>query len=80
MTTLRDPVCGQRIRRDRAHARIEFERVTYYLCCPRCQAAFEAEPGRYAQPQLGERVKEQTGRYGAKPTAGPEHSPNRIRS
>lgn len=79
MTTLKDPVCGQRIRRDRAYARIEFERVTYYLCCPRCQAAFEAEPRRYAQPQLGERVKAQTGRHEAQPMAGPERSPNRMR-
>lgn len=79
MTTLRDPVCGQRIRRDRAHARVEFERVTYYLCCPRCQAEFEAAPKRYAQPQLGEKVKEQTERHGALPTAGTEHLSSHMR-
>ena len=53
---LKDPVCGQRIRRDRAYAHIAYERVTYYLCCPRCQAEFEAAPEQYAQPELGERA------------------------
>jgi YHS domain-containing protein len=28
---LKDPVCGQRIHRDRAHAHVEYEHVTYYL-------------------------------------------------
>ena len=51
---LKDPVCGRRIRRDRAHARVEYNRVTYYLCCPRCQAEFEAAPERYARPEAGE--------------------------
>jgi YHS domain-containing protein len=51
---LKDPVCGLRIRRDRAYARVEHEHVTYYLCCPRCQAEFEAAPAKYAQPQFGE--------------------------
>jgi YHS domain-containing protein len=53
---LRDPVCGQRVRRDRAHARVEYQRVMYYLCCPRCQAEFAAAPERYARPELGEKV------------------------
>jgi YHS domain-containing protein len=53
---LRDPVCGQRVRRDRAHARVEYRRVMYYLCCPRCQAEFAAAPERYARPELGEKV------------------------
>ena len=53
---LKDPVCGQRIRRDRAHAHIAYQHVVYYLCCPRCQAEFEAAPEQYARPELGERV------------------------
>ena len=53
---LKDPVCGQRIRRDRAYAHIAYERVTYYLCCPRCQAEFEAAPEQYARPEFGERA------------------------
>jgi YHS domain-containing protein len=53
---LKDPVCGQRIRRDRAYAHIVYERVTYYVCCPRCQAEFEAAPEQYARPEFGERA------------------------
>ena len=53
---LKDPVCGLRIRRGRAYAQIAYERVTYYLCCPRCQAEFEAAPERYARPEFGERA------------------------
>ena len=53
---LKDPVCGQRIRRDRAYAHKTYERVTYYLCCPRCQAEFEAAPEQYARPEFGERA------------------------
>ena len=48
---LRDPVCGKRIHRGRAHIHIEYEHVTYYLCCPLCQAEFEASPQKF-----GERV------------------------
>jgi YHS domain-containing protein len=52
---LKDPVCGKRTHRNHAHARIEYERVIYYLCCPLCQAAFEAAPEQYARPEVGER-------------------------
>lgn len=51
-----DPVCGKRIHRNHAHAHIEYEHVIYYLCCPLCQAEFEAAPERYARPELGERA------------------------
>ena len=53
---LRDPVCGKRIHRGRAHIHIEYEHVTYYLCCPLCQAEFEASPQKYSRPEFGERV------------------------
>lgn len=53
---LKDPVCGRRINRGRAHIAIEYERVIYYLCCPRCQAEFEAAPERYARPELGQKA------------------------
>lgn len=53
---LKDPVCERRIRRDHAHVQIEYQHVAYYLCCPRCQAEFEASPERYARPQLGEKI------------------------
>ena len=67
---LHDPVCGQRIRRDRAYAHIEYEHVTYYLCCPRCQAEFEAVPERYARPEAGEKV---SGRAANQATRMPHH-------
>lgn len=54
---LRDPVCGKRINRGKAHAVIEFEGVDYFLCCPRCQADFEHAPRAYARPELGEKAK-----------------------
>lgn len=53
---LRDPVCGQRMRRDHAHAKVEYQHTLYYLCCPRCQAEFEGAPERYARPEIGEKV------------------------
>lgn len=42
---LHDPVCGRRINRNQAYARVTHERVTYYLCCPICQAQFATAPG-----------------------------------
>lgn len=54
---LKDPVCGKRINRGKAHAVIEYEGVNYFLCCPLCQAQFERTPKTYARPELGEKVK-----------------------
>lgn len=51
---IHDPVCGRRINRNQAYARVTHERVTYYLCCPICQAEFAADPQRYADPAIGE--------------------------
>jgi len=53
----KDPVCGKRLNRGKAHAVIEYEGVAYFLCCPRCQAEFERAPKTYAKPELGEKVK-----------------------
>jgi YHS domain-containing protein len=54
---LHDPVCGRRIKRNQAYARVTHERVTYYLCCPICQAEFAAAPERYADPTVGEAAR-----------------------
>jgi YHS domain-containing protein len=54
---LTDPVCGKRIKRQRAHIAIDYRSTTYYLCCPRCQADFEREPQKFARPELGEKTK-----------------------
>ncbi len=54
---LTDPVCGKRIKRQRAHIAIDYRGVTYYLCCPRCQADFERAPEKFARAELGEKTK-----------------------
>lgn len=54
---LKDPVCGKRMNRGKAHAVIEYEGIAYFLCCPQCQAQFEGAPKTYARPEMGEKVK-----------------------
>ena len=54
---LTDPVCGKRIKRQRAHVAIDYQNVTYYLCCPRCQTDFERAPDKFARPEMGEKTK-----------------------
>lgn len=43
----KDPVCGQRINRNKAHIAIDYEGRTYLLCCPLCQSEFEKDPQKY---------------------------------
>lgn len=54
----KDPVCGKRINRGKAHAVVEYEHVQYFLCCPVCQSQFEQQPKRFAKPEFGVRVKQ----------------------
>lgn len=54
---LRDPVCGRRTTRNGAHIVIEYDGERYFLCCPRCQAEFERDPGRYARGRMTPAVK-----------------------
>ncbi len=44
---IKDPVCGKRINRNKAHITIEYEKEKYYLCCPLCQSEFEKDPRKY---------------------------------
>ncbi len=53
----KDPVCGKRINRGKAHAIVEYEGVAYFLCCPMCQTQFEETPKTFARPELGEKIK-----------------------
>ncbi len=46
-TPNRDPVCGKRINRNKAHIVLEYKSQTYALCCPVCQAEFERDPEKY---------------------------------
>jgi YHS domain-containing protein len=45
---IKDPVCGKRINRNKAHIVIEYEKEKYYLCCPICQSEFEKDPRKYS--------------------------------
>ncbi len=56
----KDPVCGKRIQRGKAHVVIEHQGYNYYLCCPRCQAEFEHNLALYARPELGEKARKIT--------------------
>ena len=55
--SFKDPVCGNRMNRGKAHITIEFEGVNYFLCCPQCQAQFERSPKTFAKPELGEKAR-----------------------
>lgn len=57
----KDPVCGKRLHRGRAHIVIEYEGVDYLLCCPQCQAQFERNPKTYARSEFGEKTKKIAG-------------------
>lgn len=43
----RDPVCGKRMNRNKAHVTIRYDGKEYLLCCPKCQAEFEQAPEKY---------------------------------
>ena len=43
----RDPVCGQRVNRNKAHIALDYKGQEYLLCCPLCQAEFEKDPEKY---------------------------------
>jgi YHS domain-containing protein len=72
---LTDPVCGKRIKRQRAHIAIDYRGVTRgaYLCCPRCQTDFERAPEKFARPEVGEKTRPslahgKTDRHRSEPT------------
>lgn len=56
----KDPVCGKKINRGKAHAIVEYEQTLYLLCCPVCQSQFEHDPKKYANPDVGLPVKKKT--------------------
>jgi len=43
----RDPVCGKRVNRNKAHITIMYKNREYPLCCPKCQSEFEKNPEKY---------------------------------
>ncbi len=44
-----DPVCGKRVNSNKAHIKIKYKRMTYYLCCSFCQKEFESNPEKYSR-------------------------------
>ena len=44
---LRDPVCGKKINKNKAYAKVTYNKSEYYLCCPLCQTAFEDDPEKF---------------------------------
>jgi len=55
-TLYKDPVCGKRVNRQKAHIALDYEGYTYFLCCPLCQRTFEEDPSKYAREKLGRRI------------------------
>lgn len=47
----RDPVCGKRINRNKAHMIVRYKGFDYLLCCPLCQSHFEKNPEKYIRVQ-----------------------------
>lgn len=47
-----DPVCGMTVDPAEAGATATHDGKTYYFCCKRCAARFQAEPGKYLQPAI----------------------------
>jgi Cu+-exporting ATPase len=42
-----DPVCGMKIKPDKAAATFDYQGRTYYFCCNGCRAKFAAEPEKF---------------------------------
>lgn len=45
----KDPVCGRRVNRNKAHILIEYQGEAFPLCCPVCQSEFEKHPEKYVR-------------------------------
>jgi len=43
----RDPVCGRKMNRNKAHAIVRHSGEEYLLCCRLCQSEFEKNPEKY---------------------------------
>jgi signal transduction histidine kinase/YHS domain-containing protein len=45
--TVKDPVCGARIKPQQAYGSVRYEGEKYYFCCPVCQGAFQQNAETY---------------------------------
>ncbi len=50
-TEVRDPVCGMAVDTGRAAASSTYQGKLYYFCSTHCAAQFQANPGKYLDPQ-----------------------------
>jgi Cu+-exporting ATPase len=46
-----DPVCGMKVRPEKAAASYEYKGKSYFFCCPGCRTKFEADPEKYLAKQ-----------------------------
>src|SRR3974377_1697049 len=46
-----DPVCGMKVNREAAKAKVEHGGETYYFCCGGCATRFMQDPEKYLLPR-----------------------------
>jgi Cu+-exporting ATPase len=55
-----DPVCGMKVKPDKAAAHRMYKGQTYYFCAPGCREVFDTDPekylGRLAEPSIESRI------------------------
>jgi Cu+-exporting ATPase len=61
-----DPVCGMKVKPEKAAASYEYKGKTYYFCCAGCRTKFEADPEKFVNKRAGALV-------GIAPPAMPAH-------
>lgn len=49
----KDPVCGMEVDEKKAAAKSEYKGKTYYFCAPGCKIAFDENPEKYVEEELG---------------------------
>ncbi len=57
ITTVQDPVCGMDVDAREPAGQTEYKSKTYYFCGPKCQAAFDANPAKYAAAAKAKEAK-----------------------
>jgi Cu+-exporting ATPase len=65
-----DPVCGMKVKPEKAAASCEYKGKAYYFCCPGCRTKFEADPEKFLNKSAGALV----GISSPATTAPPIHS------
>src|SRR3954452_13524978 len=50
--TFTDPVCGMKVKPERAAGRVEHKGKAYYFCSKSCVQKFSADPEKYLDPNF----------------------------